>query len=155
MKWGEGTTLFCLKAAVSDTIHQLAGYLVELGSQTHKPQDEVSEKKKKRRYVGMLPLDLSFHGDKSTRRGFPGGARGKEPGCQCRRHKRHGFEAWVRKIPWSRAWKYMAIHSSILAWRTLLTEERGRPQSTGSQRGGHNRSDTVCIDAEPVEALPQ
>ena len=76
----------------------------------------------------MLPLDLSFDGDKSTRRGSLGGARGKEPGCQCRRHKRHGFEPWVRKIPWSRAWQYvqyMAIHSSILVWRTPWTEEPG------------------------------
>jgi len=26
-------------------------------------------------------------------------ARGKEPACQCRRHKRRKFDAWVRKIP--------------------------------------------------------
>ena len=37
--------------------------------------------------------------------GFPGGASGKEPACQCRRHKRHRFNPWVRKIPWRRAWK--------------------------------------------------
>ena len=29
---------------------------------------------------------------------FPGGANGKEPACQCRRHKRHGFSPWVRRI---------------------------------------------------------
>ena len=28
-----------------------------------------------------------------------GGASGKEPACQCRRHKRHRFDPWVRKIP--------------------------------------------------------
>ena len=32
--------------------------------------------------------------------GFPGGASGEEPACQCRRHKRHGLSVWVRKIPW-------------------------------------------------------
>ena len=31
--------------------------------------------------------------------GFPGGASGKEPTCQCRRHKSRGFDPWVRKIP--------------------------------------------------------
>ena len=31
--------------------------------------------------------------------------------------------------------------SSILAWRTPLTEKPGRPQSTGIQRVGHYRSD--------------
>ena len=37
--------------------------------------------------------------------GFPGGSDAKEPACQCRRHKRCGFDPWVRKIPWQRAWQ--------------------------------------------------
>ena len=41
--------------------------------------------------------------------GSAGGARGKEPSCQCRRHKRHGFHPWVRKIPWRRAWQPIPI----------------------------------------------
>ena len=47
-----------------------------------------------------------------------------------------------------RVWhQYWPICSSILAWRTpSLTEKPGRPQSTGSQRVGHNRSDPACID---------
>ena len=36
--------------------------------------------------------------------GFPGGASGKEPICHCTRHERCGFDPWVRKIPWRRAW---------------------------------------------------
>jgi len=43
--------------------------------------------------------------------GFPGGIIGKELVCQCRRHKRCGFNPWVGKIPW----KGMATHSNILA----------------------------------------
>ena len=35
--------------------------------------------------------------------GFLGGASGKEPTCQCRRHKRPRLDPWVRKIPWMRA----------------------------------------------------
>ena len=38
-------------------------------------------------------------------RGFPGGTSGKELSCQCRRHKRLGFDPWVQKIPWRRAWQ--------------------------------------------------
>ena len=38
-------------------------------------------------------------------RGSPGGTSGKEPTCQCRRCKRLGFDPWVRKIPWRRAWQ--------------------------------------------------
>ena len=37
-------------------------------------------------------------------RGFPCGAKGKEPACQCR-CKRCGFNPWVQKIPCSRAWQ--------------------------------------------------
>ena len=37
--------------------------------------------------------------------GFPGGASGKEPACECRRHKRHRFNPWVGKIPWKRKWQ--------------------------------------------------
>ena len=32
---------------------------------------------------------------------FPGGSSSKESTCQGRRHKRHGFHPWVRKIPWN------------------------------------------------------
>ena len=41
---------------------------------------------------------------------------------QCRRHRRHGFNPWVGKIPWRRK---TATHSSILAWRIPWTEEPG------------------------------
>ena len=34
--------------------------------------------------------------------------------------------------------KGMATHSNILAWRILRTDEPGRLQSMGSQRGGHD-----------------
>ena len=37
--------------------------------------------------------------------GFPGGASGKEPACQCRRHKRGGFNPLAGKIPWRMAWQ--------------------------------------------------
>ena len=30
---------------------------------------------------------------------FLGGTSDKEPPCQCRRHKRHGFNPWDVKIP--------------------------------------------------------
>ena len=34
--------------------------------------------------------------------------------------------------------KEMAIHSSTVPWKILWTEERGRLQSMGSQRVGHD-----------------
>ena len=35
---------------------------------------------------------------------YPGGSSGKEPACQCRRHKRCKFDPWAQKIPWRRKW---------------------------------------------------
>ena len=40
-----------------------------------------------------------------------------------------------------------AIHSSVLAWRILWTEEPGGLQSIGSQRVGHNWSKSACTRA--------
>ena len=48
--------------------------------------------------------------------GFPSGASGKEPACQCRRLKRHELNAWVRKIPWRRAWQ----PTQYSAWRNPM-----------------------------------
>ena len=30
---------------------------------------------------------------------------GKEPTCQCRRHKKHGFNSWAGKISWNGKWQ--------------------------------------------------
>jgi len=56
----------------------------------------------------------------------------KKSTCQCRRHR---FDPWVGKIPWSRK---CAILSSILAGIISWTEEPGRPQSMGSQKVRHD-----------------
>ena len=34
---------------------------------------------------------------------------GKDSACQCRRHKRPGFDPWVRKIPWIRKWQLIPV----------------------------------------------
>ena len=42
---------------------------------------------------------------------FLGGASGKDPACQLRRHKRFRFDPWVGKIPWRRAQKPTPLFS--------------------------------------------
>ena len=59
--------------------------------------------------------------------GFPGGASGKEPSCQCKRFKRSSLG---QEDPLEEG---MATHLSILAWRIPWTEEPGGLQSMGSQ----------------------
>ena len=44
----------------------------------------------------------------------------------------------------------MAIHSSILAWEILWTEEPGRLQSMGSQRVRHNLATNSNIDKSHI-----
>ena len=63
--------------------------------------------------------------------GFPGGASGKEPICQCGRHERLMFDPWIGTIPWRRAWQLTSVF--------LPGESRGQRawqaiQSVGSQK---------------------
>ena len=67
--------------------------------------------------------------------GFPGGASGKEPACQCRRHKRCRLEPWVRKIPWSMAWQPTPV---FLPGEFPWTKEPGGLQPMGLQRVRHD-----------------
>ena len=43
--------------------------------------------------------EISVEGLRAGGGGFPDGSAGKEPACQCRRHKRCEFDSWVGKIP--------------------------------------------------------
>ena len=59
--------------------------------------------------------------------GFPGGSDGEESAAV--------QETWVQSLGWEDPLvKEMATHSSILAWRNLLTEDLDWLQSMGSQR---------------------
>ena len=66
--------------------------------------------------------------------GLPKWHSGKESAYQCRRHKRHRFNHWVRKIQE----EGMATHSSILVWKIPRIEKPGGLQSTGLQKVRHN-----------------
>ena len=69
----------------------------------------------------------------------PGALYGKETNCQCRRCKRCGFNPWVRKIPWRRAWQPTP---------GFLPGEPHRQRSlegyTKSQKVGHDWSDSTA-----------
>ena len=69
--------------------------------------------------------------------GFPGGTSGKEPTCQCRRHKRRGFHPWIRKIPWRRAWQPTPVF--------LLGESHGQRRLAGYSPWGYKESDMTKV----------
>ena len=72
--------------------------------------------------------------------GLPRWCSGKESTCRCRRYKRHGFNPWVGKIPWSRkgqplqysclenstdrgAWR-ATVHGVSQVWLNMYTRTR-------------------------------
>ena len=54
-------------------------------------------------YAGPKPQSheqVEFLASTLSRQGFPGGASGRQPACQCRRRKKRRFEPWAGKISW-------------------------------------------------------
>ena len=65
--------------------------------------------------LNVLLVTAELHSDEATpyKRGHlwsfwgcPGGAGGKESTCQCRRHR---FDPWIGKMPWSRKWQSTSV----------------------------------------------
>ena len=77
---------------------------------------------------------LFSYRDNENPRSFLGGTSGKEPICQCRRCKRCGFDPWVGKIPWRRAWQPTPAF--------LPGESHGQRSLAGYSSWGHKESDT-------------
>ena len=63
------------------------------------------------------------------------GTNGKEPICQCRRHKRHGFHPSVRRIPWRKKWQPTPV--------LLPGESQGLRSLAGYSPEGHKELDTT------------
>ena len=76
--------------------------------------------------------------------GFPRGASGKEPACQCARPKKCEFQPWVQKIPWRMAWQPTPV---FLPGESLWTKEPGGLQSMGLQRVRHDQSNLKHTDS--------
>ena len=85
-------------------------------------------------YIIRTSYRRSLYGDS----GFPSGTSGKESTCQCRRHKRHGFNPWIRKILWRREWQPMPIFL---------------PGESHGQRSLVNYSPWDCKESDMTEQL--
>ena len=92
-------------------------------------------------------LPLSHEGNPNLLLGFSGGASGKEPECQSRRHKRRGFDpSLVGKIPWRRAWKPTPV--------SLLGEFHGQRSLAGYStwvRMSRTRQKWLSTDTDPMD----
>ena len=74
--------------------------------------------------------------------GFPGGASGKEPACQCGRYLRHRFDPWVRKITWRRAWQPAQVF--------LPGESHGQRSLAGYDSLGCKESDMIEVTQQCI-----
>ena len=85
--------------------------------------------------VALFIASFLFQNVDPVRRGFSGGASGKEPTCQCRRCERCGFDPLGRKDSLEEG---MATPCSILAWRIP-----GQRSLAGYRLRGCKESDTT------------
>ena len=67
--------------------------------------------------------------------GFPGDASDKEAACQYKEYKRHAFDPWIGKIPWSRKWHCFPV--------LLLGKFHGQRILAGYSPWNHKESDTT------------
>ena len=86
-------------------------------------------------FMFWFPWDLSL-----SKPDFPGGASGKEPTCQFRRHKRQGSIPVLGRSPG-------VGHGNSLQYSCLEnpTEEPGGLQSLWTQRVGQDWSNLACM----------
>ena len=77
--------------------------------------------------------------------GFPGGASGKEPTCQCRGHKIHSFDPWIGKIPWRRAGQPTPVF--------LPGKSHGQRSLAGYSPQGHRELDSTEMTQHTRNAL--
>ena len=65
------------------------------------------------------------------------GTGGKEPACQCKKHKSLGFNPWDRMIPWRRAWQLTPVF--------LPGKSHEQRSLVGYSPWGHKESDTTEV----------
>ena len=64
----------------------------------------------------------------------------KESAGKCRRHRRHGFDPWVGKMPWSKKWQPTLVLRELQDWNLESQKKREKNSETNS---------TIRIALEP------
>ena len=77
--------------------------------------------------------------------GLPRWRSGKESTCQCRRCKRHRFDAWVGKIPWRRKWQPTPVF--------LPGKSHGQRNLAGYSPWGSKELDTIERLSTPTHII--
>ena len=57
---------------------------------------------------------------------------GKEPTCQCRRHRKYVFDPWVGEIPWRRKWQLTPVFKDAYSMDMNLSKLWERVEDRGA-----------------------
>ena len=88
--------------------------------------------------VGIKRENLKiFHIKISGKKGLSLWLSSKESACKCRRHRRHSFTPWVRKILWRRKLQSTPVF--------LPAESQGQSSLVGYSPWGHKKSDRTEV----------
>ena len=89
---------------------------------------------------GFLAPRKNLFGTPWYQLGFLRWYRSKESACQCRRHKRCGFDPWVGKTSWRRKWQPTPVFlpEKFHRQRSLVGYSPWLGVGVGSQRIQHN-----------------
>ena len=69
---------------------------------------------------------------------------GKESFCQCRRLRRHGFNSWIRKIPWIRKWQLTPVFLQGKSHGERSPVAYNLVHAWGCKWVRHDRAHTTC-----------
>ena len=141
------------------TSHRVGKRLLDFGHRLHSDNRHQLEATT---ILSWSVISDLFTPSPGSRVGVPGGASGKEPTCQCRRLQRHGFDPWVRKVPWRRKWQPTPVYlpGKSQGQRALVgcsprgckepdtTEGRAWQQGTRSRTGLAHQT-IFCINFVP------
>ena len=80
----------------------------------------------------------------------------KEPACQCRKCKRHGFDPWVGKISWKRAWKPtpVLLPGERLGQRSLAGYSLWDPKESSTTEHQHAHTESRCHQTQTCPPQP-
>ena len=87
-------------------------------------------------FVGHYKL-MALNVFNALQTAFPGGTSGKEPTSQFRRHKRRGFDPWIKKIPWRPAQQPTPVF--------LPGESHGQRRLEGYGPWGHKETEMTKV----------
>ena len=94
--------------------------------------------------------------------GFSRGASGKESACQCREQKRRGFNPWVRKVPWRRAWQPTPVflpgkshrQRSLMGYSSCSHKESDTTERTRTHTHTHTHTKGSPIFHQNKKVMP-